>query len=54
MNAAASGVQVPKRMKSSGVSARFENLRIVIVGPESESGAMIALTREPSARRAST
>ena len=31
-----------------------ENLRIVSSGPESESGAMIALTREPSGRRAST
>ena len=30
------------------------NFRIVSSGPESESGAMIALTREPSGRRAST
>ncbi len=30
------------------------NLRIVSSGPESESGAMIALTREPSGSRAST
>ena len=54
MNFAASGVHVPKRTKSSGVSAFFANFRIVIVGPLSASGAMIALTRLPSARRAST
>ncbi len=30
------------------------NLRTVITGPMSESGSMIALTREPSGRRAST
>ena len=39
---------------SSSVSRFFENLRIVISGPESDSGGMIALTREPSGRRAST
>ena len=32
----------------------FANFRIVRSGPESESGAMIALTRDPSGRRAST
>ena len=31
-----------------------ENLRIVSSGPESDSGEMIALTRDPSGRRAST
>ena len=31
-----------------------ENLRIVSSGPDSESGWMIALTRDPSGRRAST
>ena len=31
-----------------------ENFRIVSVGPRSESGGMIALTRLPSGRRAST
>ena len=31
-----------------------ENLRTVMTGPTSDSGAMIALTREPSGRRAST
>ncbi len=30
------------------------NLRMVIVGPVRQSGGMMALTREPSARRAST
>ena len=54
MNSAALCVQVPKRMKSSTVSARLENLRMVMVGPESASGGMIALTRLPSERRAST
>ena len=35
--------------------SRFrENFRIVRSGPESESGEMIALTRDPSGRRAST
>ena len=54
MNSAALRVHVPKRMKSSTVSARFANLRIVIVGPESDKGGMIAFTRLPSASRAST
>ena len=31
-----------------------ENFRIVMTGPTSDSGGMIALTREPSVRRAST
>ena len=31
-----------------------ENFRIVMTGPTSDSGGMIALTREPSGRRAST
>ncbi len=39
---------------SSIVRRRFENFRIVRSGPESESGGMIALTRLPSGRRAST
>ena len=54
MKSAASCVHVPNRMKSCGVSALLENFRIVIVGPESASGGMMALTREPSDRRAST
>ena len=39
---------------SSSVRRLRENLRIVSSGPESESGGMIALTRLPSGRRAST
>ena len=35
----------------NGVAANF---RMVMTGPMSESGGMIAFTREPSARRAST
>ena len=53
-NAAISAVQVPKRMRSASVSGTRENLRIVTHGPVSESGGMMALTREPSGRRAST
>ena len=37
-----------------GRGACFANFRIVRSGPESESGAITALTREPSRRRAST
>ena len=54
MNSAALRVQVPKRMKSSTVSVRLANLRMVSVGPVRESGGMMAFTRLPSARRAST
>ena len=54
IKSAAFFVQVPKRMKSSGVSAFLANFRMVMVGPESASGAMMALTRLPSDRRAST
>ena len=54
MNSAALRVHVPKRMKSSGVRAFFANFRIVIVGPESESGGIMAFTRLPSASLAST
>ena len=49
-----SGVAVPKRIRSSTVYGFFENLRTVITGPTSDSGSMIAFTREPSGRRAST
>ena len=31
-----------------------ENFRMVMTGPTSDSGGMMALTREPSVRRAST
>ena len=45
---------VPKLIRSSIVYGSRENFRIVIVGPRSESGGMIAFTRLPSGRRAST
>ena len=49
-----SGVAVPKRIRSATVYGVVENLRTVMTGPMSESGSMIAFTREPSGRRAST
>ena len=49
-----SGVAVPKRTRSSTVKGVAENFRIVMTGPTRERGGMIALTREPSGRRAST
>ncbi len=51
---AARGVTVPKVIRSSIVYGSRENFRIVSVGPRSASGGMIALTRLPSGRRAST
>ncbi len=53
-NSNISGVAVPKLMRSSTVYGVWENLRTVMTGPMSDSGSMIALTREPSGRRAST
>ena len=53
-NCAACGVSEPKLIRSSIVYGSRENFRIVSVGPLSESGGMIALTRLPSGRRAST
>jgi hypothetical protein len=44
----------PMLIMSSSVSRRRANFRIVSSGPESESGGMIAFTRLPSGRRAST
>ncbi len=44
----------PKPIRSSIVYGSRENFRIVSVGPRSESGGMIAFTRLPSGRRAST
>ena len=44
----------PMLIMSSSASRRRLNFRIVSSGPESESGGMIALTRLPSGRRAST
>ena len=49
-----SSVAVPKRMRSSIVYGVAENFRTVRTGPMSDSGLMIAFTRDPSARRAST
>ena len=49
-----SAVAVPNRIRSSTVKGEAENFRIVMTGPTSDSGGMIALTREPSVRRAST
>lgn len=49
-----SGESDPNRIRSSACSGRRENFRIVMVGPTSDSGGMIALTREPSGSRAST
>ena len=51
---AAFSVSEPNSIRSSIVYGSRENLRIVRVGPLSESGGMIALTRLPSGRRAST
>ena len=49
-----SAVAVPNRMRSSTVNGEAENFRIVMTGPTRDSGGMMALTREPSVRRAST
>ena len=54
MNSNISSVAVPNRMRSSTVNGLAENLRMVITGPTSESGAMMQFTREPSGSRAST
>ena len=53
-NSNISGVAVPNPIRSSTVYGRVENFRTVMTGPTSDSGSMIALTREPSGRRAST
>ena len=53
-NSADSSEIEPMLIMSSRVRRRFENFRIVISGPESDSGGMIAFTRLPSGRRAST
>ena len=54
MNSTVSVLNVPSRMRSFGSRRRLENLRMVTSGPESDSGGMMALTRLPSGRRAST
>ena len=53
-NSNISGVEVPKLIRFWTVYGVLENFRIVMTGPISDSGAMIAFTREPSGRRAST
>ena len=53
-NCAAFGETDPNEIRSFIVYGSRENFRIVSVGPFSASGGMIALTREPSGRRAST
>ena len=53
-NSTASVVSVPSRIRSSRSSRLLLNFRIVTSGPLSESGGMMALTRLPSGRRAST
>jgi len=45
---------VPFRTRSSGVSGRAENRRIVSTGPATAMGGITACTREPSGKRAST
>jgi len=49
-----SSESVPSRIISWRSSRLFANLRIVTIGPLSESGGMTALTRLPSGSRAST
>ncbi len=44
----------PKLIRSSIVYGSRENFRMVSTGPRSESGGMMAFTRLPSGRRAST
>ena len=53
-NSPISGEIVPRPIRSGMVSRRWANLRIVIAGPFSESGGMMAFTRDPSGSRAST
>ena len=53
-NWATCGDMVPKEMRSSTVNGSVENLRTVSTAPSTASGGMMALTRLPSGRRAST
>ena len=53
-NRTMSGEMEPKRTRSPALSGVLENLRMVMEGPTSESGGMMAFTREPSGNRAST
>ena len=54
MNCADCSVIVPSPLRSASDSASRANFRIVSDGPRRASGGMIALTRLPSGRRAST
>ena len=47
-------VSVPKAIRSATVNGSAENLRMVSAARRAASGGMMALTREPSGRRAST
>ena len=53
-SSAISGDSVPKAIRSSTVNGSLANLRMVSDDPLTASGGMIALTRDPSASRAST
>ncbi len=53
-NSNISGVAVPNRTRSFTVNGVAENFRMVMTGPTRLSGGMIAFTRDPSGRRAST
>ena len=53
-NSADSFESVPISISSESAKRFCANLRIVSSGPERDSGGMIALTRDPSGRRAST
>ncbi len=48
------GVMVPSWMRSSAVNGSLAKSRIVSTGPSTDSGGMMALTRDPSGSLAST
>ena len=48
------GDMVPKAMRSASVKGSAENFRMVSTAPSRATGAMTALTRDPSGSRAST
>ena len=51
---ATGSVKVPILIRSPTVNGSLANLRMVRIEPSSDSGGTITLTRDPSARRAST
>ncbi|MNM80134.1 hypothetical protein D3C81_920850 [compost metagenome] len=53
-NSSIGGFSEPNVSRSSPCSLRLENLRMLMLGPRNATGGMIALTREPSFKRAST